>query len=143
MRLAAAVFFTALAVLTAGCASKVTGSALAIPQADLDSEAPWYVLRHRGDGRDLAADIAITLRERGILADSGYADAQPDNVRYVVHVEDRWSYDMRIYLGRLRIEVKDAATGRLLGWGESRQRTICRDGTEPPGRGGPMRSTAC
>lgn len=115
-----------LTLFLSGCINTVAGSP--VVWADADRSAPWYVVRHAKDGRDLAATIAGTLREHGVAASSGYATDQPAAVHRTVHYTDKWYWDMRMYLMELRVEVRDPRTGAVLGWGESVQSSLAAMG---------------
>ena len=123
------VFASCVALLTfalSGCVNTVQGSPLLPSQ--VDRAVSWYVVRHAKDGRDLAADIATTLGRHGLTVSSGSAESQPDGVHRVVHYQDSWYWDMRMYLLKLRVEVRDAETGSILGWGESHQTSLAAMG---------------
>jgi hypothetical protein len=68
------------------------------------------------DPRRLDHQIADALRARGVTIELSRDDAD-----YVVTYEDRWKWDMRMYLRDLTIEARDARTGALVGSGRSRQ----------------------
>jgi hypothetical protein len=84
----------------------------------------FFVERHDGDGRDLASTIAGAMRSRGMDATSGTADLRPADIDFVVTYEDRWSWDIRMYLTGLRIEVRDPATNRIVAFGYSFQDSL-------------------
>ena len=115
-----------LIVGLSGCVNTVQGSPLLSSQ--VDSSVPWYVVRHAKDGRDLAAEIATTLRKHGLTVSSGSVEGQPDDVHRVVHYQDNWYWDIRMYLLKLRVEVRDAESGSILGWGESHQSSLAAMG---------------
>ena len=112
-----------LVVLT-GCVTPINhmrGSPLP-PDQNAD-EMTYYVVRHDRDGRDLASSIAAALRDRGLETSSGRSGATPEGTDRLVTYVDNWSWDVRMFLHTLRIEVRDAATEAILAWGESAQYT--------------------
>lgn len=108
-----------LALSTLAC-SHVGGDAL---PSLLRSEA-FCVERHERDNRDLASQISEALREAGLDARATGRGACPDDVRFRVSYVDDWSWDMRMFLGRLTIEVVDPRTGEIVAFGESFQDSL-------------------
>lgn len=126
MRVVSAACVALLIFGLSGCVNTVQGSPLLSSQ--VDSSVPWYVVRHAKDGRDLAAEIATTLRKHGLTVSSGSMEKTPHDVHRLVHYQDNWHWDMRMYLLKLRVEVRDAETGSILGWGESHQSSLAAMG---------------
>jgi hypothetical protein len=94
------------------------------PLPATNGSAVFFVERHPKDERDLALLIADALREHGLNATSGSPSERPDQLDFLVTYEDRWQWDMRMYLIRLRINVRDPETQEILGYGESYQDSL-------------------
>ena len=90
--------------------------------------AVYYVENHGKDERHLEVLIADALRSRGLNASGGSETERPDGVSYIVSYEDRWMWDMRTYLIKLTISVRDAQTGELMGTGLSYQDSLAAMG---------------
>ena len=108
-------------LLASGCAST---SGQPITVANGDTGGLYYVEHQVKDGRHLETLIAEVLRERGLRASSGEPADRPESAAYIVTYEDRWSWDMRMYLKDLRINVRDAETDEFLGYGRSKQDSL-------------------
>ena len=122
-------FFTlvsgALLILVMGCAH-TSGSRL--PDSDRSASSIYYVENHGDDDRHLELIVAELLRERGLKAAAGSAATRPPDAEYLVTYEDRWYWDMRLYLLRFTIRISDAKTGEILGFGDSYQDSLAAMG---------------
>ena len=114
-----------VALVVAAC-SDTNGLALDIQPSN--TPPVFFVERHEGDGRDLAATIAEAMRTRGLDATSGTTDLRPAEVDYIVTYDDRWNWDLRMYLTGLRIEVRDADSRREVAFGYSFQDSLAAMG---------------
>lgn len=126
MRSASVLPLCSLVLLLTGCISTMGGAPLLPDQST--NQLTYYVVRHDRDGRDLASDIAAALGERGLETSSGPSSATPDGIDRLVIYVDKWIWDVRMVLYELRIEVRDPATGAILGWGESVQSSLAAMG---------------
>jgi hypothetical protein len=99
--------------VVAACSS-IQGERLSDPARS--EGARFFVEYQVKDTRRLDHQIADALRTRGVAIVLVRDDAD-----YVVTYEDRWKWDMRMYLRDLKIEARDARTGALVGSGRSRQ----------------------
>ena len=55
---------------------------------------------------------------------AGLAEDQPPNAEYYVRYEDRWAWDMRMYLLFLQINIHEASSGNVIGYGRSYQPSL-------------------
>jgi hypothetical protein len=116
-----------LALAVTAC-SNTHGQPLEFPG---NEPAPaFFVERHDGDGRDLASTIAGAMRSRGMDATSGTPDLRPADVDFLVTYEDRWNWDLRMYLTGLRIEVRDPTSNRIVAFGYSFQDSLAALGKD-------------
>ena len=109
-----------LAVLLAttvlgGCAT--TNSARA-PDADLHKLKTFYVVRVPEDERGIEKLIAQRLVTLGYQCTSGDASTPATAVDAIVTYQDRWMWDITMYMIKLSIQIHDGATGAILASGE-------------------------
>jgi hypothetical protein len=119
-----------LAVLAAwlsGCATDF--QAKPIPGEMRTSSKRYFVERHGQDERHLDATIAGELAKRGVVATSGTSAERPPDFDVLVTYEDRWQWDMSMYLLNMRIDLRDPKTNALLTTGTSMQTSLAR---KPP-----------
>ena len=100
-----------VALLALACAGQ---SANPLSPAAREPSASFYVENHGNDGRNLQQLIADTMRLKGLQVTAGAIGGQPNNVTYIVSYADRWGWDMRTFLARITIEVRDARSGSVV-----------------------------
>lgn len=86
--------------------------------------ATFFVERHEKDTRDIAAHVAAGIERRGYRVSSGSRLLAPDAYDFLVTYEDRWYWDMRMYLQQLRITIRDREGGAAIAHGESFQDSV-------------------
>ncbi len=91
-----------------------------VPQEQHDSGVVYFVKNHGNDERNLDTVIAGAMTAMGFKATA----EQPESFDYLVTYEDRWSWDMRMYLIDLRVDVRDATTNVLIGTARSFQTSL-------------------
>ena len=101
-------------VLTA-CAT--THSARA-PDADLHKLKTFYVARLPADERGIEKLIANRLTVMGYQCTSGDAQSPESSVDAIVTYQDRWMWDITMYMIKLDIQVHDGKSGAILANGE-------------------------
>lgn len=110
-----------ITLLAMGCSS-VGGNRL--PNEARSDVGLYYVQHQPKDGRNLHRLIAEALRDRGFKTLSGVKEERPTKADYYVNYEDRWRWDMRMYLLELKIDVHEADTGKVIGYGRSYQPSL-------------------
>ena len=100
-----------------GCATAPLGGAM--PGVDLRLHQPIHVVHQPNDGRRIDRVLAAALRQHGLEATAGSASERPAEARAVLEYEDRWKFDMRMYLIYLRLDVRTPDTGVLLATAQS------------------------
>ena len=110
-----------ISLLVVGCAS--TGGHR-LPDGVRNEANLYYVQHQPKDGRNLHNIIAEAMRDRGFNAMAGLAEDQPPNAEYYVRYEDRWAWDMRMYLLFLQINIHEASSGNVIGYGRSYQPSL-------------------
>lgn len=109
--------------LLSGCVTRLDGKRL-----DQSSGQGLYYVEHQvNDDRHLEKNIATALDQRGFSAVAGEPGNKPSQALYTVNYIDRWSWDMRMYLKELRIEIRDSRSN-LVGYGESSQSSFASMG---------------
>jgi hypothetical protein len=108
--------FSAVLLLTVGCA-KLTASVPA--GTDLAKLKSFYVVRHEADGRGVNELIRDDLTARGMTATTGPESARPTTVDTIVTYEDRWMWDITMYMLSLNISFRDGTSNALLASGQS------------------------
>ena len=119
--------FTAIVLLALGIVGCAT--ALQTDQIPQELKAPsllYFIENHGEDARGIDGLIAQEIRSRGLNANSGPPDARPTEFDVLVVYEDRWQWDMSMYLLFLRIDLRDPATNVLLATGSSYQSSGAR-----------------
>ena len=111
----------AVAALAVGCSPVVEGRRLA--DSARAAGAHFFVERQPNDTRNLDAVLEESLRAHGVTITRDRAQAD-----FVVTYEDRWMWDMRMYLRDFSIEVRDAKTELVVGSGKSHQDSLAATG---------------
>lgn len=86
---------------------------------DFTDYGTFYVVRHTEGEIHIDEMIRDELRKVGLNASSGPPQFQPQDVDVLVTFEDRWMWDITMYLMSLTIEFREADTGILLATGQS------------------------
>jgi len=105
-----------LFLVLAGCANLQSSR---VPGADLGKIRSVYVAKLPADERGVDQMIVQRLTSMGYRASHGSSPTPPAPVDAIVTYEDRWMWDMSMYLLKLNIRVQDGATNQLLAAGES------------------------
>lgn len=118
----------ALAALLVGCMTDFHADP--VPSERRATGTVYYVERHEKDERHLDATIVAALAKRGVAAHSGLPSERPAHVDVLVTYEDRWQWDMSMYLLSMRIDLRDPQTNALLTSGNSMQTSLARKPAE-------------
>ena len=109
-----------------GCVRQIPiVSAQVMSDVDLASLQSFYVATHEGD-RGVGGFIVDDLRARGKDVRAGTTSAPADGTQVLVVYDDRWWWDLGMYLLLLRIEFRDADTNVLLAAGSSNRASVAR-----------------
>lgn len=120
--------FILLLLVLSGCA---TMSSTRAPGVDLSNIRTIYVIKLLADGREINKVIADELSLLGYQATTGLETDIPQGVDATLTYQDRWMWDITMYMLRLNIQVRDPKTGALLAEGESYRPSLQRK--EPNG----------
>lgn len=102
-------------LLLAACASESTSRA---PDVDLSRLRTFYVARLPADHRGVQKLIAARLQQLGYRSTWGDAQTSPSPVDAIITYQDRWMWDITMYMIRLDMQVRDGRTGAILAYGE-------------------------
>lgn len=103
-------------LLVFGCA-KLTAS---VPSGtDISKLKSFYVVRLVQDERGINQLIRNELATRGLEATTGPESARPQTVDVIVSYEDRWMWDITMYMLSLSITFRHPETNTFLASGQS------------------------
>lgn len=102
-------------LLLAACATETTSRA---PDVHLERLKTFYVARLPADDRGIQKLICARLQQLGYRSTWGDARTPPSPVDAVVTYQDRWMWDITMYMIRLDVQVRDGRTGAILAYGE-------------------------
>lgn len=113
-------------VLTA-CA---TSNSARAPDADLRRLKTFYVARLPADERGIEKLIVNRLTVMGYPCTSGESQTSPAPVDAIVTYQDRWMWDITMYMIKLDIQIHDGTTGAILANGEVMRPSLQRKSPE-------------
>jgi hypothetical protein len=115
-----------LLIATAGCSTDLSSAVM--PGVRLASYKSAYVACHPGDDANLCGLIAAQLARRGLTAVTSSEADQSRKADVLVTYEDRWTWDITMYLLTLRIDVRDPRTNVLLATSRVYRTSLARQG---------------
>jgi len=107
-----------LVTATSGCATNRERASVS-PEVDLAGLRTYHVVRFAPDSRGIEQTIAAALRRRGLEATAGGEGDAPASAQVIVTYQDKWRWDMTMYMLELRVYFREPQTGRLLAMGSS------------------------
>src|SRR5579862_9894070 len=114
-------------VLLSACA---TNNAVKAPDANLTRLKTMYVVRVPEDERGIEKLIAARLNAMGYQSTSGDAPQPATPVDGIVTYQDRWMWDITMYMLKLDIQIHDGASGAILAKGEVLRPSLQRKSPE-------------
>jgi hypothetical protein len=127
-RLLCLLVFVPAFFLASGCITKNTASKA--PSADLTSLKTFYVQRLAADERGVDKIIANQLVAMGYQATAGDAATPPTPVDAVVTYQDRWQWDITMYMIQLDIQLREPGSNMTLASGGSLRTSFARKSSE-------------
>lgn len=115
--------------LTVGCVNTELTSDID-PSADLVGLDTFYVAKFGPDNRGIEAMIAAELNAMGKTATSGVDPKPPSPVDAVVTYEDKWMWDITMYMLELSIDLRDPETNYKFATGRSYRTSLARKSPE-------------
>ena len=114
-------------LLLTACATNKSARA---PDANLHNLKTFYVARLPADERGIEKLISSRLSTMGYQCTSGDAQTPPAPVDAIVTYQDRWMWDITMYMIKLDIQIHDGATGAILANGEVMRPSLQRKSPE-------------
>jgi hypothetical protein len=116
-----------LAALTAGLSGCMSSQKATVsPGADLGAIKNYYVVHLPQDGRKINQLICDDLNVRGYKATTGEAGNAPAGAEALVTYQDKWVWDMAMYMLQLDIQFRDPKTDIALASGEAMHTSLVR-----------------
>ena len=116
-----------ITLLLTACASSNSARA---PDADLHRLKTMYVARLPADERGIEKLIANRLTVLGYQCTSGDAQTPAAPVDAIVTYQDRWMWDITMYMIKLDVQIHDGKTGAILANGEVMRPSLQRKSPE-------------
>ncbi len=128
MKLSIVTLRTSLAIaallLVTGCINR--SSATMAPGQNLDQATKYYVVRLGPDERGINRIISDGLTLRGYRASTGLDTDTPEDIDVVVTYEDRWQWDITMYMIELTVKLQDPETQLPIASGNSYHTSLSR-----------------
>lgn len=116
-------------LLNSGCAVNRATASVA-PGSDLDQSKSYYVVKFGPDGRGIHELIAKRLNEMGYKARAGLEPDRPADADIVVTYQDKWMWDITMYMIELTITMRDPNSDFPLATGNSMHTSLTRKSPE-------------
>jgi hypothetical protein len=100
------------------------------PGADLTPLKSFYVQKLAADERGVEVLIVRRLNQMGFQAVHGAEDMPPMAVDGIVTYQDKWMWDITMYMLQLSVQVRDPKTRMVLATGESTRTSLVRKDPE-------------
>jgi hypothetical protein len=115
------------ALLLSACATLDSAKA---PDANLKGLKSFYVTQETGDDHGIDKLIAARLTDMGYSATCGEA-AQPANrVDSIVTYQDRWMWDITMYMLKLDVQLHDGESGAVIARAQAMRPSLQRKSPE-------------
>ena len=125
MKKIAAVFLLAVFVgLWSGCVTQLKSDV--VPGTDLKALKKIFVVKLPADQRGVERLIADRLNVMGYQATAGEKSAVPDDVQAVVTYQDKWMWDITMYMIELNVQVRQPKTDIAMATGHSLRTSLVR-----------------
>ncbi|MGB5964664.1 MAG: hypothetical protein WBG65_03920 [Sulfurimonadaceae bacterium] len=120
------VFVGLLLILNITGCSITSNEAKLIPYHDKVSMNKFYVVENSKDKENVASIISKNLQDKGYQATSGNEGSVPNDVDVIVTYEDRWMWDMSMYMIQLNIELRNSKNEFPIVAGETIRTSLSR-----------------
>jgi hypothetical protein len=107
-----------------------TLNAKKVPGTDLTHLKSLYVQKLPADGRGVEQLIARRLTQMGFQAIHGNGEMPPTPVDGIVMYQDKWMWDITMYMLQLSVQVRDPKNRMVLVNGESMRTSLVRKDPE-------------
>jgi hypothetical protein len=100
------------------------------PDANVKGLKSFYVTRVPEDERGIEKIIAGRLSAMGYTATSGDEPRSPDRVDAVVTYQDRWMWDITMYMIKLDVQIHDGNSGAVIARAQAMRPSLQRKSPE-------------
>ncbi len=125
IRIVAMVVVAAIAVLLSGCVVTQL-KADVTPGTKLSEVKKLYVVKLPADQRGVDRMIADRLNVMGMKATNGEKSAMPDDVDAIVTYQDKWMWDITMYMLELNVQLRQPKTDMALASGHTLRTSLAR-----------------
>lgn len=115
-------------LLLAACAESL--NAKKMPGADLAPLKTVYVQKLAADGRGIDLLIANQLTRMGFIATNGASDVPSSPADAIVTYQDKWMWDISMYMLQLSVQIRDGQTRMVLATGQAMHTSLVRRSPE-------------
>lgn len=115
----------AVFVSASGCSSSF--STKVTPGVNIKDYKTFYVENHAADKRSLDVVIRDEMRRLGLAATAGPPANRPPNVEALVTYEDRWMWDITMYMMSLQIDIRSTSNNLLIATGKTSYTSLNRE----------------
>jgi hypothetical protein len=119
----------AVGLFASGCVS-TSLTANKTPDADLTKLKSFYVVHLAQDERNIDKVIAQQLVAMSYVATSGPQADAPKDVDALVTYQDRWMWDLSMYMIELNVQLRNPSTQMTLATGKSFRTSLARRSPE-------------
>jgi len=120
-------FLAAVLTLASACSSFTTQVS---PGVNIKDYKTFYVEKLPADERHIDHVIRDEMNKLGLAATAGPGAERPANVAAVVTYEDRWMWDITMYMLSLQINIRNASNDVLLANGSTSYTSLVRKSPE-------------
>jgi hypothetical protein len=117
-------FLTFALGLTSGCITQLKSDVM--PGTDLSALKKIYVVRLMADQRGVEKLIADRLNLMGYQATAGEAVNAPADVDAIVTYQDKWMWDITMYMIQLDVQVRQPKTQAAIASGHALRTSLAR-----------------
>ena len=114
-------------VLLSACATLESAKA---PDANLKGLKSFYVVQESGDDHAIDKLIATRLTGMGFTATCGDAPQPASRVDAIVTYQDRWMWDITMYMIKLDVQLHDGESGAVVARAQSMRPSLQRKSPE-------------
>jgi hypothetical protein len=121
-------FLVPVVLIFAACASNL--EAKKMPGADLSPLKTVYVQKLAADERGIDLLIANQLTRMGFIAANGASETSSSPVDAIVTYQDKWMWDITMYMLQLSVQIRDGQTRMVLATGQAMHTSLVRESPE-------------
>jgi hypothetical protein len=114
-------------LLLSACASLESAKA---PDANPKGLKSFYVVQEAGDDHALDKLLSGRLTSMGYSATCGEAPQPPNRVDAIVTYQDRWMWDITMYMIKLDVQLHDGESGAVIARAQSMRPSLQRKSPE-------------